>query len=250
MVVDRYYESFPQFTMKGSIDGWYDQATTQLYQNATLDVYYCGQAAGNGLQGLRLLGVRYVMIDYGYGGQATLEIANYNSSNSVLGSPVYNKGGIAIYQIPNSQLVYVTGTPPAPLANSISSFTQDVSCSVSIPSVPPSPLNYSISNLSWGENRISFDVEANQSAFVLVSSSYSPGWIAEDNGSSVPISLTTPGFPVINVTSGLHHIVLYYPISTTKESAAILTLITSAGVLLVIPARRMKVRKFIKRNNR
>lgn len=137
--------------------------------------------------------------------------------------------------MPDSQLVYVSGTPPQPLAGNVSSFSQGNDCGAPIPGAPPNSLDYAVSHLSWAENRISFDVDVNQSAFVLVSSSYSPGWLAEDNGSYQPMSFTPPGLPVINVTSGLHHIVLYYPITTNKETAAILSLVALAGLLIAIP---------------
>jgi len=231
MVSDRFYEFFPQFTMKGAIDGWYDQATTQLYRNSTLVLYYCGSGHGV-LQGLRLLGVRYVMIDFGYGGQATSELENYHASTSVFGPPVYNNSDVAIFQVPDSQLVYVSSTPPRPLSRDIASFRQDVACGESIPGAPLHSLNNSISNLDWREDRISFDVDVKQSAFVVVSNSYSAGWLAEDNGSALRMSLTPPGLPVINVTSGLHHIVVYYSISSSVEIGAILSLIALGGVLI------------------
>jgi hypothetical protein len=231
MVSDRFYEFFPQFTMKGSIDGWYDQATTQLYRNSTLVLYYCGSGTGV-LHGLRLLGVRYVMIDFGYGGLATSELEKFYSSTSAFGPPVYNNSDVAIFQVPESQLVYVSGTPPQPLSRNIASFKQDVACGESIPGAPPNSLKSSISNLNWREDRISFDVDVNKSAFVLVSNSYSPGWVAEDNGSALRMSLTPPGLPVINVTSGLHHIVMYYSISSEVEIGAILSLVALGGVLI------------------
>jgi hypothetical protein len=233
MVSDRFYEFFPQFTMKGSIDGWYDQGTTQQYRNSTLDLYYCG--SGNGvLQGLRLLGVRYVMIDFGYGGQATSELENYESSTSVFGPPVYNNSEVAIFQVPDSQLVYVSETPPQPLARNISSFTQNVGCGAFIQGAPPSSTNYSISNFNWSEDKISFDISVKQPAFVIISNSYSQGWHAEDNGSGLQISLTPPGLPVINVTTGLNHIVMFYSISSGAETGAILSLIALGGALIYV----------------
>ena len=245
MVVDRYYEAFPEFTLKGSIDGWYDQATTEAYRNFTYNVYYCGATAKT-LGGLQLLGARYVMIDYGYGGDATGAMQSYNSSGSAFGPPVFVNAEVDIYQVPGSQLVYVTGSMP----NSQFSSSQDVNCNEPIPTAPTTQENYSLSNLSWGETRISFDMDVNQSSYVLVSNSYSAGWVAEDNGSSVPILLSPPGLPVIHVSSGLHHIVLLYSATPTEQEAAILSLSTFLVLSTEVSWRRLRIRRLEATNRR
>jgi 6-pyruvoyl-tetrahydropterin synthase related domain len=227
MVIDRYYESFPEFTLKGSIDGWFDQATTQDYRNFTYNLYYCG-ASDRTLGGLQLLGTRFVMIDHGYGGDASAAMQAYNSSESMFGPPVFENTEVDIYQVPDSHLVYVSGSMP----NNEFSFSQNVNCNEPIPTAPMAPVNYSLSDLSWGETRISFDVDVNQSSFVLISNSYSTGWAAKDNGSSVPILLSPPGLPVIHVSPGDHQIVLLYSATPTEKGTAILSL----GTLLVISA--------------
>jgi len=233
MVVDRYYESFPQFTLKGSIDGWYDQATTQAYRNFTYNIYFCG-AGDRTLGGLQLLGARYVMVDYGYGGDATAAMQTYNSSGSAFGHPVFENSEVDIYQVPGSRLVYVTESMP----NSQFSFSQDVNCNEPVPTAPTPQVNYSISQLSWGETRISFDVEVNRSAYVLISNSYAKGWVAQDNGSSVPILLSPPGLSVVHVSPGLHHIVLLYSSTPTEQDAAILSLGTFLGISALVFWRR------------
>jgi hypothetical protein len=233
MVVDRYYESFPEFTLKGSIDGWYDQATTQAYRNFTYNIYFCG-ASDRTLGGLRLLGARYVMIDYGYGGDASGELQAFNSSSSVFGHPVFKNGEVDIYQVSGSRLVYVSGSMP----NSEFSPSQDVSCNEPIPSAPATQANYSLSDVSWGETRISFDVDVNQSAYVLISNSYATGWAAQDNGSSVPILLSPPGLPVIHVSPGLHHIVLLYSSTPIEQEAAIISLGAFLGISTLVFWRR------------
>ncbi len=233
MVIDQFYESFPEFTMKSSIGGWYPQAVPQLYSNYFFDVYYCG-AGEDVLQGLRLLGVRYVMIDYGYGGDATTAIKSYNSSSSVFGPAVYENNAIAIYQVPNPQLVYVSEQPPGTLASSVMSLSQIGSCGAPIPSPPSSPINNSVSNLNWGETKISFDVNVSQSAYVTISNSYSSGWLAKDNGSSIPMLFTSPGLPVIGVKPGLNHIVLYYTGAPYSDGAGVLSLATLSGIILFL----------------
>ncbi len=233
MVVDRYYESFPEFTLKGSIDGWYDQATTQAYRNFTYNIYFCG-ATARSLGGLQLLGARYVMIDYGYGGDATGELQAFNSSGSVFGPPVFENDEVDIYQVPGSHLVYVTGSMP----NSEFSVSQDVSCNEPIPTAPTTQVNYSLSDLSWGETSISFDVDVNQSSYVLISNSYSAGWVAQDNGSSVPVLLSPPGLPVIHVSPGFHKIMLLYSSTPTEQDAAILSLGTFLGISTSVSWRR------------
>ena len=235
MVIDRYYESFPQFTLKGSIDGWYDQATTQAYRNFTYNVYYCG-ASNRTLNGLRLLGARYVMIDNGYGGDATSAIQAYNSSASVFGPPVWQDAQVKIYQVPDSQLVYVTGSLP----NSEFGLAQDVDCNDPIPGAPSQQLSYSISNLNWGETKISFDLDVNQSSYVLISNSYSAGWIAKDNGSTIPILLSPPDLPVIHVSPGLSKIVLRYSAAPTEQEAAILSLGVFLGMSTGVAWRRSR----------
>ncbi len=234
MVIDQFYESFPEFTLKGALGGWYPQAVHQLYSAYFFDVYYCG-ANNSVLQGLRLLGVKYVMIDYGYGGDASSAIKSYNSSSSVFGPPVYLNKAIAIYQVPDPQLVYVSTSPPEHMAGSISDLTQIGSCGAPIPSPPSAPINGSVSNLNWGDNQISFDVKVNQSAFVTVATSYSSGWFAEDNGTKIPMSFISPGIPVLNVASGLNRIMLYYSGAPEARNTAILSLATLVGIVVGIP---------------
>jgi hypothetical protein len=234
MVVDRYYESFPQFTLKGSIDGWYDQGTTQAYRNFTYNVYYCG-ASNKILEGLRLLGARYVLFDYGYGGDATRLIKAYDSSGAAFGPPVFENNGVRIYQVPDSNLVYVAGSMP----NSEYDFSQGVNCDKPIPAAPAN-VNYSVSDLNWGETRISFDVDVNQSSYVLLSNSYLEGWVATDNGSSVPILLSPPGLPVIRIAQGTHHIVFLYSSTPTGQVAAILSLGTLLAILTIVLWRRSR----------
>lgn len=242
MVMDRYYESFPQFTLKGSIDGWYDQATTQGYRNFTYNVYYCG-ASDRTLNGLRLLGARYVMIDTGYGGDATSAIQAYNSSASVFGPPVWQDAQVKIYQVPDSQLVYVTGSVP----NSEFGLSQDVNCNQPIPGAPSKQLNYSISNLNWGETRISFDLDVSQAAYVLISNSDPAGWVAKDNGSSAPIVLSPPGLPTIHISVGFHHIVLLYNPTLVEQGASILSL-SSLVVLSVLVFWRKQIHRNVLQN--
>lgn len=224
MVADRYYETFPEYTLKGSIDGWYDQGTAQAYRNFTYDLYYCGANART-LGGLELLGTRYVLIDYGYGGDAIEELQAFNSSGSPFGPPVFHNSEVDIYQVPDSQLVYVSASIP----NSGFSLSQGVNCKEPIPTAP-TQVNYTLTNMSWGETRISFDLDVNQSSYVLVSNSYTPGWVAKDDGRVVPVILSSPGLPVIQVASGVHHIVLSYSGQPDAQDSAIL----SASTLLVL----------------
>jgi hypothetical protein len=231
MTIDQFYESFPQFTMKGSLAGWYYEAEPAPYSDYFFDVYYCG-AGSNVMQGLRLMGVRYVMIEHGFGGDASTAIKSYeNSSSSVFGHPVYENNAISIYEVPNSELIYVSASFPLSLANSVSGLNQIASCGAPIPAPPPNLINNTISNLKWGETQISFDANVNTSAYVTIASSYSAGWLAKDNGRSIPILLTSPGIPVINITSGLNHIELYYSGAPYAQGTAILSL----AALLAIP---------------
>lgn len=231
MVVDRYYEAFPQYTWKGSIDGWYDQATTHAYRSYTFNIYYC--LPGNRtLGGLQLLGVRYVMIDYAYGGDAAGALRNYESQESIFGPPVYDNSEVIIFQVPDSKLIYVSSSFP----NNAFSFSQNVNCNEAIPSAPSSGnVSYSISNLDWQESKISFDVVSNRSAYVLISNAYSYGWLATDNGSSIPIALSPPDLPVVHISNGTHHIVLYYSGAPSSQSTAILSLATVLAIVGSIP---------------
>jgi 6-pyruvoyl-tetrahydropterin synthase related domain len=229
MVVDRYYEAFPQYTLKGSIDGWYDEATTQAYRNYTYNIYYCG-ASDRTLGALQLLGARYVLIDYAYGGDGPSALQSFNSTGSVFGPAVFKNSEVEIYQVPDSQLVYVTASMP----NSGFSLSQDVNCNEPIPAAPASQENYSLSDMTWGETSVSLDVDVNQPSYVLVSNAYAPGWVAEDNGSSVPILLSPPGLPVIHVSAGLHHITLSYSSTPTERDAAILSLGALLGLSTIV----------------
>lgn len=231
MVIDRYYEAFPEYTLKGSIDGWYDQATTQAYGTFRFAVYYCG-ATNSTLNALRLLGVRYVMIDYGYGGDATAELKSYESPDSPFGGAIYNNSEVTIFQVPNSQLVYVSNSIP----NNQYSLSQTQSCNQPIPSAPTDQINYSISNMTWGETRISFEINVNQSVYVLVSNSYSSGWMATDNGSSIPIQISPPGLPVLHLSKGISDIELYYSGAPEARNTAILSLSILVGIVVGIPA--------------
>jgi hypothetical protein len=220
MVFDRYYSNIPQYTLKGSIDGWYDQSTTQAFRNFTFNLYYCG-ASNRTLNGLQLLGVKYVMIDNGYGGDATSALTTYESSN-VFGNPVYNNSAVTIYEVPNSNLVYASSTMP----NNSFGFSQNVNCSESIPGVPQDLVSSNITGMKWPETRISFDVTVNQSSYILISNAYSPEWLATDNGSAVPILVSPPGLPVIQVSTGTHHIVLFYSGAPYAFDFGILSLVT------------------------
>lgn len=237
MAISRYFESFPEFTLKGSIDGWYDEATTQAYRNFTFNVYYCGPTARS-LGGLRLLGARYVMIDYPSGGDAKGASLAYNSSASVLGPPVFEDGQVVIYQVPDSSLVYVTSSMP----NSNFSLSQDVDCFTPIPSAPASQVEHSLSNLAWGETEISFDVTVRQPAYVLVSNAYSAGWAATDNGTAAPIAVSPPGLPVIHVSPGTNHIVLSYSSGPVERYSAPLSAVAALGMIstLVLRGRSTK----------
>jgi hypothetical protein len=228
MVFDRYYSNIPEFILKGSIDGWYDQATTQAYRNYTFNLYYCG-ANNRTLNGLRLLGVRYVMIDNGYGGDATSALNNYGATN-IFGAPVYNNSAVTIYQVPNSKLLYVSSVMP----NSEFSFSQNVACNEAIPTLPQDLANYSISGMIWSETRISFDVSVNQSSYVLISNAYSPSWHATDNGSATPILVSPPGLPVVKVSSGTHRIVLFYAGVPYALDSAIMSLASFAGASIIL----------------
>jgi len=227
MVVDRYYEAFPEYTLKGSIDGWYDQAITEAYRNFTYNIYYCGANART-LGGLQLLGARYVLVDYGYGGSAIGELHAFNSSGSTFGPPVFENAEVDIYQVPGSQLVYVSESIP----NSKFSLSQDVNCNDPIPTAPTPQVNYTLTDLSWGETRISFNVDVNQSSYVLVSNSYTTGWVAVDDGRVVPVIMSPPGLPIIQVSRGMHHIVLSYSGPPYAQDAAIL----SSSTLLALVA--------------
>ena len=221
MVMDRYNGAFPEYTLKGSIDGWYDQAITQGYRNYTYNIYYCG-ANNRTLGALELLGARYVLIDYAYGGVGPSALQSFNST----GPPVFKNNEVAIYEIPGSQLIYVTASMP----NIGFAPSQDVNCNEPIPTAPATEVNYSISDLRWGETNISFDVDVDEPSYVLVSNAYAPGWVAEDNGSSVPILVSPPGLPVIHVSAGLQRITLSYSSSPTEIDSALL----SVGALLAI----------------
>jgi hypothetical protein len=237
MVIDRYFESFPQFTLKGSIDGWYDQATTVAYRNFTYNLYYCG-ASDRVLEGLRLLAVRYVMIDSAYGGDAASALSAYNSSTSPFGTAVFRNSEVTIYQVPDSQLVYVTASIP----NLGLGMSQDVNCGSTIPSAPLSQLGYSISDMNWGESSISLDLKVNESAYALVSNSYATGWIATDNGSKMQIVVSPPGLPVLRLAPGMNHIVLSYQTPASYGYSSDLSLGTVIG-LVVLCLGRASTRK-------
>jgi uncharacterized membrane protein len=231
IAIDQFYEAFPQFTMKGSLGGWYYEAEPAVYSNYLFDVYSCG-AGSAVMQGLRLMGVRYVMIEPGFGGDGSSAIKSFqNLSSSVFGTPVFENNAIFIYEVPDSQLVYVSRSPPLPLAKSLSGLKQIGSCGTPIPAPPPNLINDSVSNLRWGETDISFDVYVNASAYVTIASAYSQGWLVKDNGSAIPFLLTSPGIPVINISSGLNHIELYYTGAPYSQLTAILSFVT----LLAIP---------------
>jgi len=238
MVMDRYFESFPEFTLKGSTDGWYDQATTPAYRGFSYVVYYCG-ATENVLGGLRLLGARYVMVDYGYGRDATSPIQAYNSSRSVFGAPVFENNEFRIYQVPDSHLVYVSSSMP----NSQLGVSQEVDCSKPIPSAPKQ-VNYSLENFNWTETRVSFDVSVNQSSFVFLANSYSAGWAATDNGGTAQILLSPPDFPVIKVSPGAHHVVFLYS-STPLEQVSLILSIIALGVVLALVIRMKAMKNLV-----
>jgi hypothetical protein len=226
MVIDRYYEAFPEFTQKGSIDGWYDQGATQAYRNFTYNLYYCG-ANEKALGALQLLGARYVLIDYGYGRDATGALQSYSAPGSPFGPAVFKNSEVEIFQVPDSQLVYVTSAPP----NGGFPASQDVNCSLPIPSAPVDDVRYSVSDMNWGEVNISFVVDVNETSYVLVSSAYAPGWVAEVNGSAAPILLSPPGLPVIHVPAGEDRITLRYVGTPLWWQAASLSAITGAVVM-------------------
>ncbi len=229
MVIDRFYEAFPEYTFKGSIAGWYDQATTKTYNNYTLNIYYCG-GGNRTLEALRLLGARYVMIDYQYRRAAPATLRSFLLSNSPFGPPVYNNSGVTIFEVPNSQLVYVSKSMP----NEQYSFSELVNCNNPLPSPPTDDqVRWSISNISWEETSISFDINVNQSSYVLISNAYSPGWVAIDNGSPTSIQVSSPGLPVVHVTKGTHHIVLYYSGAPDAKLGAVLSLVSLGGALVL-----------------
>jgi hypothetical protein len=247
LTYDRYYETIPEYTMKGSIDGWYDQVTTQAYRNFTFSIYFC-DASNRTLNALRLLGVRYVVIETAYGGAAINAFKSYNSSGSPFGHPVFNNSEVSIFQVPNSQLVYVSQSIP----NSVFSFSQSVNCNKPIPSAPSeddSNISYSISNLNFDESKISFDIDLNQSAYVLISSAYSSGWLATDNGSSIPVLLSPPGLPVVHVPRGNNQILLYYSGAPDALLAGITSLVTFAGAMFLLFLPRIHRSRRSRREN-
>lgn len=239
MIFDRYYESGPEYTLKGSIDGWYDQATTQAYRNYTFNIYYCPPDTRT-LKALQLLGVRYVMIDYGYGGGATRALTAFESNSSVFGPPVYNNSEVTIYQVHNSQLIYVSSSFP----NGEFGFSSNLNCATPIPGAPSQGnVTYTISNLNWEESKIYFDVSVNESAYLLVSNAYSSGWLATDNGSPTTIMLSPPGLPVIHVSSGTHRIILYYEGAPDAFYAGLVSLVTFVVTMVLLIPPRWKTRK-------
>jgi hypothetical protein len=230
MIFDHYYEAFPQYTLKGSIQGWYGQAAPQAYKNFTSNIYYCG-ASNRTLNALRLLGVSYVMIDYGYGGAATQALNTFESARSIFGSPVFNNSEVTIFKVSNSSLVYVSSSFP----NSGFQISQNVNCNEPIPSVPyAGTVNYSVSNLIWTETKISFSLLVNQSAYVLISNQYFPGWFATDNDSSTPVQISAPGLPAIHVSKGLNHVVLFYSGTPEDFLSNIISLVTFVGVSAIL----------------
>ena len=226
MVIDRYNEAFPQYVMKGSIDGWYDQATTQGYGNFRFNAYYCGPNNST-INALRLLGVRYILVDREYGGDAAK--VNLTQYSAIYGAPVNISGRVYLFRVPNSKLIYVTSAFP----NGGIRLNQGFGCGQVIPGAPLREVGYHITNLTWGETKISFNLATNASSHVLISNSYMPGWHATDKGTPTNITESAPGLPVIYLPVGNHQIVLYYSGVEYGRASAIISSVSVASIFVV-----------------
>jgi len=266
MVCDRYHEWFPAFTMKGSVDGWYDQATSLLYRSFTFDMYYANPTDVNRtFNGLRLLGVRYIMIYYGYGEEGPRGLQIYQSS--AIAPPVFMNDRIAIFELPESKLIYVAGSAialkssdPSSLAVLFSGLvkrpdfdpdglvvltTERKSANASIQSYEPiKPLQakrieYHVSNLEWFETKITFDLYVAQEAFVYISSAYFPGWKAELDGLETSILSAPPGFLALYVDhAGHHEISLQYEFTAEKRWAITISSLAWSGFTVLLLTTR------------
>ncbi len=77
---------------------------------------------------------------------------------------------------------------------------------------------------------MSFEINLNPSAYVLVSNSYSSGWVATDNGSSIPIQISQPGLPVLHLSKGISDIELYCSGAPDSRNSALLLLGAFLGI--------------------
>lgn len=62
----------------------------------------------------------------------------------------------------------------------------------------------------WGHDRITADLEAATSGFLVVSMSHSPDWVATLDGRTVPLELTNGTISGLRVPAGARHLVLHY----------------------------------------
>lgn len=280
MVRDPYHEWFPAFTMKGSVDGWYDQATSLLYRNFTFNMYYANPTdVDRTFNGLRLLGVRYVMIYHGYGEDGPYGLQVYQSST--IAPPIFMNTRIAIFKLPESKLIYVAGSavalePSNPSdPESLAVLFEDLvkrpdfdpdglvvltaGCkyaSGSIQSYEPSKplptrqIEYRLSNLKWAENQITFDLFVAQEAFVYISSAYFPGWRAEIDGLERTILAAPPGFMVLYIDRpGLHKVSLHYELTAEKSWAIVVSSIAWAGFIVLLLMSKKLQKPFKKFTN-
>jgi hypothetical protein len=272
MARDRYHQWFPAFTMKGSVDGWYDQATALPYRNFTLDMYYANPIdVERTFNGLRLLGVRYVMTYFGYGEDGPSGFQIYNASP--LAPPVFENSRIAIFEVPNTSLVYVAGSAigissrdPQALGPELGGIVKradfdpeglvvlNAQCGTTHPEIqcydrnstlPSKRIEYHISDLTWSENEVSFDLSVTQEAFVYLSLAYFPGWTATIDGSSTKILLTPIGFMTLIVNAaGLYHINLRYQMAEMKIVAIIISLGSWIAVVCSLLIRYRRPSRF------
>jgi hypothetical protein len=269
MPFDRYHEWFPMFTSKGSVDGWYDQATSTVYRSFTFDLYYAsGADVNNTLNGLRLLGVKYIMFYFADGGDAPEHLKIYMSS--AMAPPVFMNERIAIFEVPDTRLVYVAGSAlllnvsyqdkASVLAGIVKNpdFSPDgvVVLDGSLESSYPNtsyyqtdspiqfdPINYNISNLSWSETRISFDLNISRECYILVSSTYFPGWTAEVDGVETKMLQAVPSFSALFVrNAGRHIITLHYQWTLIKMSTIFIsgTTLSLLATIVIFRAIRRK----------
>jgi hypothetical protein len=208
----------------------------------------------------RLLGIRYIMVYYNGGGEGPISMNAYSSST--IAPPVFKNDKIAIFEVPNTQLVYVTGAAlvldvPAQyqpgVLNGImknSAYSPDgvvvlnERCGDLLPNsacfeagspIPKDPINYSVTNLMWTETRISFNVDVSKPGYVLISSAYFPGWKATLDGRDSPIHLAFPGLPTLFISSaGNHSITLFYQWENTQLDFTILSAVTWGAWLFFI----------------
>jgi hypothetical protein len=260
MIYDRYREWVPMYTSKGSVDGWYDQATSTLYRNFTYDLYYVGVDNVNlTSNALRLLGVRYIVVFGGYGyGQWALPL--YNSS--AYAPPAFHNDQVSIYEVTNSRLIYFAGSalsldlPYDDIAQAAAGIAMDpqfspdglalieggcgasdlnATCYSQFPLLNPEPVDYGVSDLSWTETEISFRLNASGAGYAVVASAYFPGWTAELDGRKVPIWTGIPNEMVIRVDdTGEHAVAIRYGTTLTNGLATIVSAVAWLALAVLL----------------